>query len=407
MYRPTPQIPSEPEVSSSSSISPTIGRSYASVTRSGRSSTNAISSRRNSADTTVEDPALFWQEDPVEDNMDPNSGNAGGASGGPPDPEEAPPPYPGNGQANAQGIMQMMAGLLEVQHTLSNDIRNMAHAQNELGNGIRHLAQIAEMNQNMYHGGRHLPRVEDKTFKPSMFRTLDMTQITKDHKLLSEEFVNWKISIYRVLRANPSAADLPIERLVALILAGIGEKAERRLTCLGQNPNFNSLEEFFDKLKTIFCSSTVQTDAEEQFNKARQKPDEDINSWHARCQLYYRLAFPTQDYWNLLLKKFFQGLSNRKLAQKTCQHIVHRPGGWEALCNQEGYEVCLSLTIRDEAFYHFMNSFLGDKTSSFKNYEKTETSVPMDTSSVQNRHYFGKGQRSSRTNFNPHYNEQN
>ena len=33
------------------------------------------------------------------------------------------------------------------------------------------------------------------------------------------------MNIYRVLKANPSAGNLPIQRLTALILAGIGEKA--------------------------------------------------------------------------------------------------------------------------------------------------------------------------------------
>ena len=352
-------------------------------------SPNSNGERDRDQSTVIEEPH-FWFEDDIwrEDNL---VGNDRGAAGPPQPPREAPPPpYPGNGQANAQGnnIMNMIEGLLQAQQQQHHA---QHHAHNQLGNGIRNLAQIVEnMNQNMYHGGRHQPGVEDKTFKPSMFRSLDMTQITKDHKLLSEEFINWKISIYRVLRANPSAAELPIERLIALILASIGEKAERRLTCLGHNPNFNSLEELFDKLKTIFCSSTVQTDAEEQFNKAKQKPDEDINSWHARCQLYFRLAFPSQDYWNLLLKKFFQGLSNRKLAQKTCGHICQGPGGWEALCNQEGYEVCLRLTIKEEASAHFMDSFLGNKTSLFKPDDNNDTALPMDTSSVQNRTYLRK-----------------
>ena len=359
-------------------------------------------SNSNHGDSTIVEEAQFWQEDPIEENLDPNFGNDRGEPDG-----DGPPPYPGNAQGNAQGaaaqigqdnLIQMIQGIIlaqqnqvEAHQTQMETNRRFQEAHNALGNDIRNLAQVVEnISQQPNHGGRPQPDFEDKTFKPSMFRALDMKQVNKENKLRSEEFINWQLSIKRVLQANPGVAALPIQRLTALILAGIGEKAERRLTCLGQNPNFNSLEEFFDKLKMIFCSSTVQTDAEEQFNKAKQKPDEDINSWHARCQLYYRLAFPTQDYWNLLLKKFFQGLSNRKLAQKTCGHICQRPGGWEALCNQEGYEVCLRLTIKEEASAHFMDSFLGNKTNSFTPYEKPETSVPMDTSSVQNRTYLRK-----------------
>ena len=369
------------------------------------------SNHGNGDQSTIIEDAQFWQEDRYEDNMDPNFGNARGEPEG-----DGPPPYPGNAQgAQAQNgqqdnLIRMIEGIiLAQQNQVDANVRfHEAHqaqleanqrfqdAHNALGNDIRNLAQVVEnMNQNMAHGGRIQPGAG--TFKPSMFRSLDMKAVNKDNKLLSEEFMNWQMNIYRVLKANPSAANLPIQRLTALILAGIGEKAERRLTGLGHNPTFNSLEEFFDKLQSIFCSSTVKFDAEEQFNKAKQYPSEDLNSWHSRCLLYFRLAFPTQDYWNILLKKFFGGMSNRKLASKTCDHIFQRPGGWEALLSLEGYELCLSLTIRDEASEGFKNSFLGDKPSSFKSYEKTETSVPMDTSSVQNRTYpKGQGHRSSR-----------
>ena len=381
-------------------------------------------SNSNHGDSTIVEEAQFWQEDPIEENLDPNFGNTRGEPEG-----DGPPPYPGNAQGNAQGaaaqigqqdnLIQMIQGIILAQqnqveaHQAQNQAqmeanRRFQEAHNALGNDIRNLAQVVEnMSQQPNHGGRPQPDFEDKTFKPSMFRALDMKQVNKENKLRSEEFINWQLSIKRVLQANPGVAALPIQRLTALILAGIGEKAERRLTCLGQNPNFNSLEEFFDKLKMIFCSSTVQTDAEEQFNKAKQKPDEDINSWHARCQLYYRLAFPTQDYWNLLLKTYFKGMANRKLARKTFERISLRPGGWEALCNEDGYEACLRITLDCQALTGFESQLFDEKGSSFRFYEKSgSTAVPMDTSFVQNRPYFGKDQRSSRNKFNPHYNEQ-
>ena len=380
------------------------------------------SNHGNGDQSTIIEDVQFWHEDPIQENLDPNFGN------GPPE-GEGPPPYPGNAQGNAQGaaaqigqqdnLIQMIQGIILAQqnqveaHQAQNQAqmeanRRFQEAHNALGNDIRNLAQVVEnMSQQPNHGGRPQPDFEDKTFKPSMFRALDMKQVNKENKLRSEEFINWQLSIKRVLQANPGVAALPIQRLTALILAGIGEKAERRLTCLGQNPNFNSLEEFFDKLKMIFCSSTVQTDAEEQFNKAKQKPDEDINSWHARCQLYYRLAFPTQDYWNLLLKTYFKGMANRKLARKTFERISLRPGGWEALCNEDGYEACLRITLDCQALTGFESQLFDEKGSSFRFYEKSgSTAVPMDTSFVQNRPYFGKDQRSSRNKFNPHYNEQ-
>ena len=380
------------------------------------------SNHGNGDQSTIIEDVQFWHEDPIQENLDPNFGNARGEPEG-----DGPPPYPGNAQGNAQGanaqigqpdLIRMIQGIiLAQQNQVEANVRlHEAHqaqieanqrfqeAHNALGNDIRNLAQVVEnMNQNMAHGGRGQPGVGG-TFKPSMFRPLDMKQVNKENKLLSEEFMNWQMNIYRVLKANPSAGNLPIQRLTALILAGIGDKAERRLTGLGQNPNFNSLEEFFEKMKSIFCSSTVVTDAEEQFNKAKQKSDEDINSWHARCQLYYRLAFPTQEYWNLLLKKYVTGMLDRKLARKTFERISIRPGGWNALCNEEGYEAVLRLTLDCQALTGFESQLFEEKTSSFRFYEKSgSASVPMDTSSVQNRtNYRGqKNARNTTANVNP------
>ena len=364
----------------------------------GSLSLDGSESNHGNGDATIVEEAQFWQEDPIEDNLDPNFGNAGGEPEG-----DGPPPYPGNGQANAQGnnIMNMIEGLLQAQqqqhHAQIEANQRFQEAQNSLGNDIRNLAIVVErLSQQPNHGGR--PQQHPlQTFKPSMFRSLDMKALNKDNKLLSEEFMNWKMNIFRVLSANPAAANLPIQRLTALILAGIGEKAERRLTGLGHNPTFNSLEEFFEKLKSIFCSSTVQSDAELQFNKAKQKSDEDINSWHSRCQLYYRLAFPTQEYWTLLLRKYLNGMLDRKLARKTFERISIRPGGWQGLCNEDGYETCLRITLDCQALSGFESQLFDEMVSSVKSYEKSrnDTAVPMDTSFVKNKTYH-RGQRSNR-----------
>ena len=376
-------------------------------------------SHGNGDQSTVAEEGQFWHEDPWIENAndDPNHGR--GAAGGQPQ-GEAPPPYPGNAQGNAlQGnLLQMIQGIIvaqqnqveanariqeatariqEAQQTQVEASNRFQEAHNALGNDIRNLAVMVEQLTHHGHGGRPQPDFEDKTFKPSMFRALDMKAVNKDNKLLSEEFINWKMSILRTLRANPQAARLEINRLTALILAGIGTTAERRLTGLGQNPTFNSLDEFFNKLQSIFCSSTVQSDAEEQFRRCKQYPNEDLNGWHSRCLLYFRLAFPTQDYFNLLLKKFFKGMLDRKLADKTFERISYRPGGWQALCNEEGYETCLQVTLECQALTGFRSQLFDDRTSSFKSYDKKESSVPMDTSSVQNRTYHkGQGHRSSR-----------
>ena len=116
--------------------------------------------------STIEEEGQFWQEEPWQDNLDPNFGNPRGAAGRPPA-REAPPPYPGEGQANPQGnnLLQMIQGLFqaqqqsyntqveanqrfqEAQNALGNDIRTMVHAQNALGNDLRNLAMIVDQNR--------------------------------------------------------------------------------------------------------------------------------------------------------------------------------------------------------------------------------------------------------------------
>ena len=382
------------------------------MNRETTSSSSSISLNTNHEEdrdqSTIVEEAQFWHEDPIEENLDPNFGR--GQDGEPI--EEGPPPYE---QAEAQAnqgpndMYQLIQGLIQAQQNqhqaqVENSI-NFQQAHTALGNEIRHLAMIVEqLSQRGHYGGRPQLGAENITFKPSMFRPLDMKAVNKENKLLSEEYMNWMMSIYRVLSANPALENLPIQRLTALILAGIGEKAEKRLTGLGQNPTFNSLEEFFEKLKAIFCSSTCQTDAETQFNKAKQRPEEDINSWHARCLLYYKLAFPTQDYWSHLLRQYFHGMSSRKLADQTLDKIGNRPGGFQALCNEIGYEACLRITLECQAFVGFKAHLFSEKDSSYRS-ERAQTSVPMDTSSVQNRTPY-RGQRNIR-NTTAYVNSQN
>ena len=314
--------------------------------------------------------------------------------------EEAPPPYPGREVGPRNNLMELINLMVEAQQGFLQTQQRQQQAQaqtderireahHQLGTRVQELTNIIEnMGQNT-HARRPVDRTDHLTFKPSMFRPLDMKAVNKENKLLSEEFMSWKININRVLKANPTAAALPIDRLTALILAGIGDKAEKRLTGLGQNPTFDSLDQFFNRLQAIFCSSTVQTDAEEQFHKMKQYPNEDLHGWHTRCLLYFRLAFPTQDYWTMLLKKFFQGMANRKLAEKTMDNISNRPGGWEALCTEDGFGACLNLAVKCDAFAGLKAHVLDDKSTRYKPFDGTnnpDLGVPMDTNTINNRH---------------------
>ena len=362
-------------------------------TGSSASSSNRTNSHSDQVDHNLQDNP---REDPEVNNLVNNMENLNipvdqGAAGA----EAPPPPYPGpaNNGPNAAELLGLVQNLIQAQqqqhqNQVDSDTR-FQNAHRELGVQIENLTRAMEHLNGAGAGGARPHHGGAQSFKPSMFRALDMKATNKENKLLSEEFVNWTLSIKRVLQANPGVAALPIQRLTALILAGIGEKAERRLTGLGQNPTFHSLEEFFDRLKSIFCSSTVQTDAEEQFHSSKQYAQEDLNSWHARCLLYFRLAFPHQEYWNLVLKKFFEGMTNKKLSQKTLEvYIVTRPGGWEALCNENGYDHCLQLTLKCQAQEAFINNLFADNSrNTHKASERSNAPVPMDTSAVQSRNY--------------------
>ena len=178
-------------------------------------------------DFWIEDPPFRPQgEDPLVNNLVDNMANQvnlgheeQGAAG------EAPPPYPGpgnpqpNGQMGAAELLGLVQNLITAQQNqhqqqIEADAR-FNHAHQELGQQIENLTAAigAGGGGRPHHGGA-------QSFKPSMFRALDMKATNKENKLLSEEFVNWTLSIKRVLQANPGVAALPIQRLTALILAG-------------------------------------------------------------------------------------------------------------------------------------------------------------------------------------------
>ena len=84
-------------------------------------------------------------------------------------------------------------------------------------------------------------------------------------------------------------------------------------------------------------------------------------------------------------------MSSRKLADQTLNKIGNTPEGFQGLCNEAGYEACLKLTLECQAFVGFKAHLFYEKDSSYRS-ERAETSVPMDTSSVQNRTPY-RGQR--------------
>ena len=324
--------------------------------------------------------------------------------------EQPPPPYPGGpqepqiqGQAS-QTVAQLSAEVHELRRLLTgvlNAQNNHQQQNNDLANRFRDVGRNIEQLANAVHdinqrqtvtpGGAHgNPGHRNQTFKPSMFRPLDMNQLDKNNKLLSEEFETWKINIHRVLQANPSVANLPIQQLTALILAGIGHTAEKRLASLGPNPQFTDLRDFFARMKSIFCSATVRTDAMQTFEKARQNQAEDINAWHARIQLYFHNAYGDDDnaYWNLCLKKFFQGLKDRELSRKTVSDYVNKqPNGFHGQCTREGYANCLQLTLQCQAETGFLNHLFNDRANLRNHYVGNQsTSEAMDTTYVTRSH---------------------
>ena len=354
--------------------------------------TRRYSEDEDSAMSRSESPAYdlqnFWAEDnPLNQGI--RTQEMQGARARIPN-EQPPPPYPGmrpepvrpeiqptNTQlsADVQELKTLLTGILQAQHNhqqqnndLANRFRDVGRNLEQLANTVQDLSQRGVVAPGGGHGN---PGNRNQTFKPSMFRSLDMKQVDKNNKLLSEEFETWKMNIHRVLQANPAVANLPIQQLTALILAGIGHAAEKRLASLGPNPQFLGLPEFFTRMKSIFCSATVRTDAMETFEKAKQNPSEDINAWHARIQLYFHNAYGEDDnaYWNLCLKRYFQGLRDRALARKTISDYVNKqPNGYHGQCTREGYANCLQLTLQCQGETGFINHLFDDNSNSRKPY---------------------------------------
>ena len=109
---------------------------------------------------------------------------------------------------------------------------------------------------------------------------------------------------------------------------------------------------------------------------------------------------------NVLLKKYLKGMLNKKLARKTFDRISLRPGGFQSLCNEDGYEECLKITLDAQALTGFASQLFDEMTTSIKGWERYKSvkydkfDTPMDTSSIQNKF---RGQRSANTtnNVNP------
>ena len=182
----------------------------------------------NLQDNPLEDPEVNNLVNNMENLNIPVDQGAAGA-------EAPPPPYPGpaNNGPNAAELLGLVQNLIQAQqqqhqNQVDSDTR-FQNAHRELGVQIENLTRAMEHLNGAGAGGARPHHGGAQSFKPSMFRALDMKATNKENKLLSEEFVNWTLSIKRVLQANPGVAALPIQRLTALILAGIGEKAERRL----------------------------------------------------------------------------------------------------------------------------------------------------------------------------------
>ena len=331
-------------------------------------------------------------QSPHSGRQSPHSGHQSPHSGHQsPHPEHQSPNPAQNHNPDMEYMLKMMGQLVMSQQQQHQEIGQLAK--------MIHDSHVRATNTQGHHQGQRT-----QTFKPQMFRQLDMSKINKDNKLLSEEFQAWQANTERVLKANPDLANQPIDRLTNLILAGIGPKAESRLASLGQNPTFVDLDDFFKRLKTIFCSATVQTDAQEQFEKAKQYKWEDTNSWHARNLLYFNQAHGNQDsaYWNLCLEKFFKGMLDTKLAKKTVKDYVNRqPGGWTGQCNRTGYTNCLTWTLQCQSEEGFIDHLFQDKTVPHRGFQHDSRPppIPMEMGTVS-RNRFKREQMGQTANVN-------
>jgi hypothetical protein len=104
-------------------------------------------------------------------------------------------------------------------------------------------------------------------------------------------FVTWEKAVRRLVIANADYANVGMPQLLSGILGCLQGQA----ALMTQEFNVNgpaNMDEFMTQMRNLFCGGAVQAKAEALFSKRVQRPDENINAYHAELLSLFQRAYP-------------------------------------------------------------------------------------------------------------------
>ena len=202
-----------------------------------------------------------------------------------------------------------------------------------------------------------------------------LTGFNKSRKLSIQEFASWKSDVNLRLQMNIDIASLPIDRLIAAIIVGMGEEASQMVRTIVKQTNGSyhiaSIDEFYDKVQEIAVGSGghIKSEAMNEFNNCDQKPDEDTSMYGARLYATFKTAFPENNAmnWAQCNFRFIRGLaSNRTRERLLLNYIpVRHPHTDEVPPSEEGYQLLLEYSRKIEAAFTMVKQIKLNKGGKF------------------------------------------
>ena len=178
-----------------------------------------------------------------------------------------------------------------------------------------------------------------------------LTGFNPAKKMTITDFATWKESCHLRMQMNSEIANLPIDRLIAAILVGMGEDAGKTVrNIIKQNArtgsyDLPSLEAFFNKLQAITVGSggNIRAEAMHEFNSCNQKSDEESTMFHLRLLATFKIAYPDDHAmnWQNANRKFIEGLYRHE-TRRTLINVtipIHHPNTQEVPNSEEGYHM--------------------------------------------------------------------
>ena len=130
-----------------------------------------------------------------------------------------------------------------------------------------HIDRTLRVNETMPRPQAPGSNVNNKEIKKDTFPSLDFSE---ESKKTLKDWCEWKRGVELVFIANPWLRQRNIDELVAAIIRDLGKGRKYTQTTIQADETthsfgFQTLDGFYDKLKTLVCGSAVQTKAEAAF----------------------------------------------------------------------------------------------------------------------------------------------